>query len=311
MAEEKPKTMPKYIKFLFGGLAGMGATCFVQPLDLVKNRMQLSGMGGTQREYKTSFHAFRGILQKEGVVAMYSGLSAGLLRQATYTTTRLGIYTWLFETFSGQDGRPPGFLMKAGLGMAAGVAGAFVGTPAEVALIRMTADGRLPAAERRNYKNVAEALFRITREEGLLTLWRGAVPTMGRAMVVNAAQLASYSQAKEFLLGTGFFKDNIFLHFVSSMISGLVTTAASMPVDIAKTRIQNMKTVDGKPEFSGAADVLKKVVRNEGFFALWKGFTPYYARLGPHTVLTFIFLEQMNTAYHRLVLGNLSGGGGL
>jgi hypothetical protein len=41
------------------------------------------------------------------------------------------------------------------------------------------------------------------KEEGVLTLWRGAVPTMGRAMVVNAAQLASYSQAKQFLLDTG------------------------------------------------------------------------------------------------------------
>lgn len=93
--------------------------------------------------------------------------------------------------------------MKAALGMAAGMAGAFVGTPAEVALIRMTADGRLPLAERRNYKNVIEALMRITKEEGILTLWRGAIPTMGRAMVVNAAQLASYSQAKQFLLGSG------------------------------------------------------------------------------------------------------------
>lgn len=64
----------------------------------------------------------------------------------------------------------------------------------------MTADGRLPLAERRNYKNVFHALYRITSQEGVLTLWRGAIPTMGRAMVVNAAQLASYSQAKQFLL---------------------------------------------------------------------------------------------------------------
>lgn len=49
-------------------------------------------------------------------------------------------------------------------------------------------------------------------------------------------------------------------------------------------------------------DVLVKVVRYEGFFSLWKGFTPYYARLGPHTVLTFIFLEQMNKAYKRVFL---------
>lgn len=120
--------------------------------------------------------------------------------------------------------------------MLAGASGAFVGTPAEVALVRMTADGRLPLDQRRNYSSVFNALVRITREEGLLVLWRGTIPTIGRAMVVNAAQLASYSQAKEALMSTGYFKEDILLHFCSSMISGLITTAASMPVDIAKTR---------------------------------------------------------------------------
>ena len=33
------------------------------------------------------------------------------------------------------------------------------------------------------------------------------------------------------------------------MFSGLVTTIASMPVDIAKTRLQNMKFIDGKKSF--------------------------------------------------------------
>lgn len=79
----------------------MGATCVVQPLDLVKNRMQLSGAGGKQKEYKTSFHMIKAIIKNEGFFAMYNGLSAGLLRQATYTTTRLGMYTWLFAKFSG------------------------------------------------------------------------------------------------------------------------------------------------------------------------------------------------------------------
>jgi solute carrier family 25 oxoglutarate transporter 11 len=79
----------------------MSATLFVQPLDLIKNRMQLSGVGGAKKEYKTSFHAFRGILQKEGFFALYNGLSAGLLRQATYTTTRLGVYNMLLNRFTG------------------------------------------------------------------------------------------------------------------------------------------------------------------------------------------------------------------
>ncbi|KAK6175244.1 hypothetical protein SNE40_013749 [Patella caerulea] len=305
-----PAQIPKSIKFLFGGGAGMAATVFVQPLDLVKNRMQLSGVGGQAREHKTSFHAVKSILKNEGLFGMYTGLSAGLLRQATYTTTRLGIYTTLFDMFS-KDGKPPGFFGKALMGVTAGGIGAFVGTPAEVALIRMTSDGRLPIDQRRGYKNVIDALARIVKEEGVLTLWRGCIPTVGRAMVVNAAQLASYSQAKQFLIGTGYFSENLFLHFCASMISGLVTTAASMPVDIAKTRIQSMKTINGVPEYSGAIDVLAKTIRSEGFFSLWKGFTPYYARLGPHTVLTFIFLEQMNKFYKVYVLKDKNATGGL
>lgn len=60
-----------------------------------------------------------------------------------------------------------------------------------------------------------------------------------------------------------------------------------------------MKTIDGKPEYKGMADVMLRIVKNEGIFALWKGFTPYYARLGPHTVLVFIFLEQLNNLYRK------------
>ena len=63
--------------------------------------------------------------------------------------------------------------------------------------------------------------------------------------------------------------------------------------------------------FFSLQDVLVKVIRQEGFFSLWKGFTPYYARLGPHTVLTFIFLEQMNKYYTKLVLKSDVVSGGL
>lgn len=182
-------------------------------------------------ERQTSLKVISSVIKNEGLSGLYVGLSAGLFRQASYTTVRMGVYSSLLENFTTPE-KAPSFFLKAGLGMTAGAVGAFFGNPAEISLIRMTADGRLPAAERRGYKNVLDALIRITREEGVLTLWRGCIPTMGRAMVVNAAQLASYSQAKELLLSTSKFQEGIFLHFVASMISGLITTAASMPVDM-------------------------------------------------------------------------------
>ncbi|CAI8008665.1 Mitochondrial 2-oxoglutarate/malate carrier protein [Geodia barretti] len=170
--------IPRRANFVLGGLAGCTAVFVTQPLDLIKNRMQLSGEGGAVREHKTSFHAISRVIRSEGVLGLYNGLSAGLLRQATYSTTRLGIYQSLYDKFTGPDGKPPNLLMKLGMGVTAGGIGSFIGTPAEISLIRMTSDGRLPVAERRGYTSAFNALFRISREEGVLTLWRGCGPTM-------------------------------------------------------------------------------------------------------------------------------------
>ena len=116
--------------------------------------------------------------------------------------------------------------------------------------------------QRRNYRNVFDALVRIFREEGVTALWRGAVPTIQRAMVVTGTQLSSYSQAKEAILCNGlakftirlnlelkitpisFFsisdfveiKDGAVCHFFSSMVAGFVCTVASVPIDMTKTR---------------------------------------------------------------------------
>lgn len=296
MATDKKK--PFYVPYVLGGLAGMSATCVVQPVDLIKTRMQLSGEGGKAPQYKSSFQAFSAIAKEEGVRAMYKGLSAGLLRQATYGTTRFGVYNNLSRTLAPKDEngnpKPLNFLMKLAAGSMAGAVGAVVGTPAEISLIRMTSDGRLPPDQRRGYKNVFDALARISKEEGFFTMWRGCGPTVGRAVILNAAQLGTYDQAKQMLMNTGVVGNGLATHFTASLISGFISTAVSIPIDMAKTRIQTMK----HGEYKGAVDCIIKTARSEGVFSLWKGFTPYFLRLGPHTIITFIVLEQMNKAYN-------------
>jgi solute carrier family 25 oxoglutarate transporter 11 len=47
------------------------------------------------------------------------------------------------------------------------------------------ADSGLPLDQRRNYKNVFDALIRITKEEGAMGLFAGATPTVVRAAVLN------------------------------------------------------------------------------------------------------------------------------
>ena len=134
----------------------------------------------------------KGIVATEGVGGMWKGLTAGLLRQVMYGTTRFGVFQTLCDRYN-QRGQPLPVYQKFAFGIASGAVGGVVGNPAEVALVRMAGDAALPAAQRRNYANGLSALARIAREEGVAALWTGWVPTVQRAMVVNGAQLGTYA----------------------------------------------------------------------------------------------------------------------
>jgi len=283
--------------FILGGFAGTSASVLVHPIDVIKLRMQLSGEGGAIRVHKTALHAVYNVGVKEGIPALYKGLTAAALRQITYGSVRLGLYQTLEESCSEKQRR--NVFVKLGIGMTSGAFGALAGTPADLALVRMASDGKLPAAERRGYTNVFNALYRICKEESVLTMWRGLQPTVIRAMILNATQLGGYSYFKQTLLQTKSFKDNFYTHFTASMMSGLLCSVASLPVDITKTRLQMMKPVDGVAPYRGTFDCLVKVVKFEGVSALWKGFTPYYLRLGPQTTLSLVFLEQLKKLFMR------------
>ena len=57
------------------------------------------------------------------------------------------------------------------------------------------------------------------------------------------------------------------------------------------------KIIDGKPEYKGMIDVIIKTARNEGVLALWKGWTPYFARSAPITVVTLMLMDAFMFQY--------------
>ena len=195
--------------------------------------------------------------------------------------------------------------------MAAGALGAAVGNPADLCMVRMQADGRLPVEQRRNYKHAIDALARVAREEGVLNLWQGTQATINRAMIVTAAQMSFYDQAKEVIMKTPL-GDTPATHTLASLVAGGAASLASNPFDVAKTRLQNMKTeADGSKPYSGTFDCIGKTVRNEGPRALFKGLTATFTRQAPLNVVRFVALEQLNKMFDRMghapvILDNVS-----
>nr|CAD1826974.1 unnamed protein product [Ananas comosus var. bracteatus] len=298
--------------FVEGGIASIVAGCSTHPLDLIKVRMQLQGetlspaVTATQLRPASPSRAAAPWRSPPPppppppppAAAAEAGADRGGGADPTtlYSTTRMGLYDVLKKKWSpGGDGAALPLHRKIAAGLVAGAVGAAVGNPADVAMVRMQADGRLPAAERRNYRGVGDAIARMARSEGVASLWRGSALTVNRAMIVTASQLATYDQAKEAILarrGPG--ADGLGTHVAASFAAGLVAAAASNPVDVVKTRVMNMRVEKGAaPPYAGALDCALKTVRAEGVTALYKGFIPTVSRQGPFTVVLFVTLEQV------------------
>jgi solute carrier family 25 oxoglutarate transporter 11 len=129
-------------------------------------------------------------------------------------------------------------LQKTGASLFAGGLGSFIGTPFDLALVRMQSDMTLPVEERRNYKNVFDAFRRIIGEEGLLACWSGATPTILRACALNIAMLVTYDESKERLTAyLGKDANQRLIQIGSSMISSVATSCASLPFDNIKTKL--------------------------------------------------------------------------
>lgn len=133
---------------------------------MIKVRLQLLGEGTKGAKAITPLHAARMVVAEEGFMSLYNGISAAWLRQASYTTLRLGFFDRFLEFFTSRahsHGRETSFVERAMASLSAGGLAAAIANPAEVGLIRMQSDGMKPRAQRANYTSAADALSRISK----------------------------------------------------------------------------------------------------------------------------------------------------
>lgn len=283
------------LSFVTAGLGGCIGWVVVHPFNTLAIRINLaSSSPGSAR---VSFFKYTSqAIKSEGILNLYSGLGAGLSRQIVYATSRLGLY----ESFRDEAAkyRETDFASRLVLGCISGGLAAAISCPAEVTLVRMSNDTTLPFAQRRNYKGVFDAFFRIFKDEGLKAFFNGLGPFVNRAMVVGAVQVGTYDQCRSTYRSMGITNETLNV-FCASMSSGLVYSLATMPFESAKNRMafQKVDPITNKKPYTGALQTITKIASDEGVLSLWKGFQPYYVRCGGHTVCMFIAMESLRTLY--------------
>ncbi|KAI6045150.1 mitochondrial carrier [Pisolithus marmoratus] len=282
-----------------GGVAASMAASITHPLDLTKIRMQTLGPAA---QPPSMIAVMRASLAESGLRSFYTGLSASLLRQMSYTLVRLGTYEEMKQRMSLRGPLATGKLLLAAA--AAGALGGVAGNPADILLVRMTSDSLKCPEQRHGYRNALTGLMSLLKEEGVRGICRGLGTNTTRAVLMNVSQVGSYDFFKARLLKRGLplvnyqFHDNFLLHFVASLAAATCGTTVCSPADVIRTRIM------GSSARAGPIRVLVHSLREEGPMFMFKGWTPAFMRLGPNTVLMFVFYERLkcwwsSVSHHR------------
>ncbi|KAJ1720689.1 Mitochondrial dicarboxylate transporter [Coemansia erecta] len=279
------------VPFWCGGVSAMTAVCFTHPIDTIKVHLQ------TSTTHTRALTAAQRIVHEAGILGLYTGLSAALLRQGTYTMARFATYDVAKDRLIASQQLPtPMTLLLAAL--LSGAAGGLIGNPAEILNVRMQNDRALPPHLRRNYKNALDGLVTMLRTEGWRSLAIGVGPSVLRATLASASQFVSYDVFKRRLLEGGL-EDSTGVHFAASFAAGLVATTVCSPADVIKSR--SMAALRGGQAGGGRAPSLwatcLEIYRHEGPRAFFKGWLPSYVRLCPQLVITFVIYEKLRKSY--------------
>eukprot|EP00299_Pterocystis_sp_00344_P012629 c608_g1_i1.p1 GENE.c608_g1_i1~~c608_g1_i1.p1 ORF type:complete len:293 (-),score=51.04 c608_g1_i1:61-939(-) len=288
MSQQKKKEPARWVKTV-GAMAGgaVEAVC-LQPLDVVKTRLQLGGAQATLGS------TARGMLQQEGVLSFYKGLTPFVTHLVTKYSVR-----WYFNDFfrgllkdkNGKVSNVGGFAAGLGAGMTEAV---LIVTPFEVLKTRLQQQKGTDKATLK-YKGPIDCAVKIVREEGVTALWKGNTPTMVRQGWNQFFLFGTYDIMKKSIYGLER-EDPISPHqsLILGVVAGALGPLTNNPFDVAKTRMMAQAEVGAARKYTGMFQCIGKIFREEGALPLMRGCGMRIARVAPGMGITFTVVEAFS-----------------
>jgi len=225
-----------------------------------------------------------GAMKNEGPGAFYKGIGPAWLREASYTSLRLGLYEPI-KVLVGATASA-GFFRKFLAGALAGAIGSCAGNPFDVLKTRMMAD-------KEGNRGLGDYASEIMKKEGMGGFYKGFNVNVLRAMVLNATKMACYDTCKAFIITT-FAVEGLLLQFMAAFTAGLFMTITVAPFDMCRTLLMNQKTeADGSKKYNSLGDCFMQILNEGGPMGFYKGFIPIWTRFAPTTCLQLIIFDQL------------------
>ncbi|EGV62122.1 Pyrimidine nucleotide transporter, mitochondrial [Yamadazyma tenuis] len=186
-----------------------------------------------------------------------------------------------------------------------GMTGAILTCPLDVVKTRLQSDAytkmynRSPKSSNiiikaaQHFQETGSVLKNIYTSEGSRALFRGLGPNLVGVIPARSINFFTYGLSKDFLSnnfnnGT----EATWVHLLAGINAGFVTSTATNPIWLIKTRLQLDKT-KGK-HYKNSWDCFSHIVKTEGVTSLYRGLTASYLG-GIESTLQWVLYEQMKT----------------
>ncbi|XP_032679272.1 calcium-binding mitochondrial carrier protein Aralar1 isoform X1 [Odontomachus brunneus] len=275
-------------RFVLGSIGGAVGATAVYPIDLVKTRMQNQRTGSFIGElmYRNSFDCCKKVIRHEGFFGLYRGLMPQLMGVAPEKAIKLTVNDFVRDKFMDKNGNLPvyGEILS---GACAGASQVIFTNPLEIVKIRLQVAGEIAGASK-------VRAWAVVKELGLFGLYKGARACFLRDVPFSAIYFPMYAHTKARMADEGGYNTPLSL-LASGAIAGVPAAALVTPADVIKTRLQVVAR-EGQTTYNGLLDCARKIYREEGARAFWKGATARVFRSSPQfgvTLFTYELLQRL------------------
>ncbi|CAI7593485.1 hypothetical protein N7527_004574 [Penicillium freii] len=183
---------PRTVVAGFG--AGFTESLFaVTPFESIKTQL-IDDRKSANPRMRGFLHGSKLIFKERGVRGFFQGFVPTTARQAANSATRFTAYTTLKQFAEGYTapGEKLGTAATFGIGGIAGLITVYVTQPLDTVKTRMQS---LEASK--HYKNSIVCATRIVKDEGVFTLWSGAMPRLARLIMSGGIVFTMYEKAMD------------------------------------------------------------------------------------------------------------------
>ncbi len=147
-----------------------------------------------------------------------------------------------------------------------------------------------------------QILASVYRQEGPRALFKGLGPNLVGVVPARSINFFTYGNGKRVMaeyLNNG--EETAWVHLSAGALAGIVTSTATNPIWMVKTRLQLDKSVAAKSggvtkrQYKNSLDCIRQILRDEGIRGLYKGMSASYLGVTEST-LQWVLYEQMKVS---------------